>query len=121
MERITESYAESMRQLGARRDAGQQHWEADMSFLVAGNLCYFAALLLLSAFMQRRPPYNPSLVMQLYNVRYFAGAGAPRDAPCESFRTLQNQRCHAAGICSRGSPATRSHAEAVARSRRDTS
>ncbi len=76
MERITESYAESMRQLGARRDTGQQHWEAGMSFLVAGNIFYFATLVVLRAFMQRRPAYNPNLLMRLYNVRY-AGAGAP--------------------------------------------
>ena len=76
MERITQSYAESMRQLGARRDAGEQHWEASMSFFVAGNIFYFATLVGLRGFMQRRPAYNPTLMMQRYNIRY-AGAGAP--------------------------------------------
>jgi hypothetical protein len=68
MERITTSYEQSMQQLGARRVAGHQHWEADMSFLGAANIFYLTTLAVLRWFMQRRAAYDPKLLMQLYNV-----------------------------------------------------
>ena len=66
--RFASSYADSLLQLKERRTSGQQHWEADTTFLVAGNVFYFTTLIALHKFMKHKDAYNPKLLMQFYNV-----------------------------------------------------
>jgi hypothetical protein len=68
MDRIINSYESSWQQLYARRASGQQHWEAETTFLQAANAFYFLMLTLLYLYMRDRPAFNPTFLMQLYNI-----------------------------------------------------
>lgn len=68
MERVTSSFADSLRELDERRASGQQYWEAGSGLMLAGNAFYFASLALLYFYMRRREPYHPAAVMHVYNV-----------------------------------------------------
>jgi elongation of very long chain fatty acids protein 4 len=75
MERVAASFAASLQELDARRASGQQHWEADLRFTLVGNAGYFTVLALLYFHMRHREPYNPALLMQLYNMSCVLLAG----------------------------------------------